>query len=571
MIIGIDLGTTNSLVAAWIDGASTVIPNALGERLTPSCVSVESNGELLVGRAARDRMLTHPEQSAAAFKRTMGTDTEYVLGGKSFRSEELSALVLMSLKRDAEAFLGQPVTRAVITVPANFNDVQRKATRTAGHLAGLTVERLLNEPTAAALAYGLHAGSLESRFLIFDLGGGTFDVSVLEWFDGVVEVRASTGDPFLGGEDFVAVLMNAFLSERGAALGLGGLDVARPTAALLGLLRESAERAKRRLSEGGSAVISVPYNGVAVEWEVSDERFAELSRPILERIAAPVGRAIRDARISVDQLNEVVLVGGATRMPLVRKLVARLFGRFPAMHINPDEAICLGAAVQAGLVAQDAALDDVVLTDVAPYSLGVEVSKTIGGRSEPGYFAPVIERNTLIPASRLENFWPTGDLQTSVTFEVYQGEGRLVKDNVHIGKLDIPLPGKTVAESKIDLRFTYDVSGILEVEAALSGGSQTHRLVIQNNQGLLSPEQITARLKALENLKVLPRDRAEVRGLIARGERIFAERLGEEREWIDKLMRDFEAVLSRQDPGEIEGACKRLAELLDQVDGQPYT
>lgn len=567
MIIGIDLGTTNSLVAAWIDGASTVIPNALGERLTPSCVSVDSNGELIVGRAARDRLLTHPDRSAAVFKRAMGTDREYVLGGKSFRPEELSALVLQSLKRDAEAFLHESVTRAVITVPAYFNDVQRKATRTAGQLAGLTVERLLNEPTAAALAYGLHRGPSDSRFLVFDLGGGTFDVSILEWFDGVMEVRASTGDAFLGGEDFVEVLMNAFLVERADALGLGG---EKPNPALLGVLRESAERAKRRLSERESASLGVPQNGVAIEWEVSEERFAELSRPLLERISLPVGRAIRDARIAVEQLDEVVMVGGATRMPLVRKLVARLFGRFPAMHVNPDEAIGVGAAVQAGLVAQDAALDEVVLTDVAPHTLGVEVGKDIGGNSEPGYFAPIIERNTLIPASRVQNFSPMKDFQKAVDFEVYQGEGRLVKDNVRIGKLEVPLPGKTVAESTINLRFTYDVSGILEVEASLLNGSQTHRVVIQNNQGLLSPEQITARLKAIEALKVLPRDRAEVRAVLARGERLFAERLGDEREWIDKLLRDFEAVLAGQDPAEIEQACKQLVKVLDQVEGQPY-
>jgi molecular chaperone HscC len=561
------LGTTNSLVAAWIDGASTVIPNALGERLTPSCVSVDSNGELIVGRAARDRLLTHPDRSAAVFKRAMGTDREYVLGGKSFRPEELSALVLQSLKRDAEAFLHESVTRAVITVPAYFNDVQRKATRTAGQLAGLTVERLLNEPTAAALAYGLHRGPSDSRFLVFDLGGGTFDVSILEWFDGVMEVRASTGDAFLGGEDFVEVLMNAFLVERADALGLGG---EKPNPALLGVLRESAERAKRRLSERESASLGVPQNGVAIEWEVSEERFAELSRPLLERISLPVGRAIRDARIAVEQLDEVVMVGGATRMPLVRKLVARLFGRFPAMHVNPDEAIGVGAAVQAGLVAQDAALDEVVLTDVAPHTLGVEVGKDIGGNSEPGYFAPIIERNTLIPASRVQNFSPMKDFQKAVDFEVYQGEGRLVKDNVRIGKLEVPLPGKTVAESTINLRFTYDVSGILEVEASLLNGSQTHRVVIQNNQGLLSPEQITARLKAIEALKVLPRDRAEVRAVLARGERLFAERLGDEREWIDKLLRDFEAVLAGQDPAEIEQACKQLVKVLDQVEGQPY-
>lgn len=567
MIVGIDLGTTNSLVAAWVDGEPVVIPNALGERLTPSCVSLDDRDGIIVGRAARERLLTHPDRSAALFKRTMGTNREYVLGNKRFRSEELSALVLQSLKRDAEAFLGQPVTRAVITVPAYFNDVQRKATRTAGQLAGLSVERLLNEPTAAALAYGLHKGAADSRFLVFDLGGGTFDVSVLEWFDGVMEVRASTGDPFLGGEDFVEVIMSAFIADNGEALGLGQN---KPSPAQLGLLRESAERAKRQLSTDDWATVAVPHGDVIIEWKLSSDDFTELARPLAERITVPVGRAIRDARITVDQLSEIVLVGGATRMPLVRKLVTRLFGRFPIMHLNPDEAIAIGAAVQAGLEAEDAALDEVVLTDVAPHTLGVEVSKHIAGKHEGGYFSPIIERNTLIPASRIYDFSPIADFQTSIDFEVYQGEGRMVKDNVHIGKLQVPLPGKTIAESTVHLRFTYDTSGILEVEASLRGGSSTYRVVIENNQGLLTPEQIASRLKELESLKILPRDRAEVQAVLARGERLFAERLGDEREWIDGVLRKFEAVLARQDPAEIQQACTWLAGLLDQIEGQPY-
>ena len=567
MIVGIDLGTTNSLVAAWVNGKSVVIPNALGERLTPSCVSLDDRDGIIVGRAARERLLTHPDRSAALFKRTMGTNREYVLGSKRFRSEELSALVLQSLKRDAEAYLGQPVTRAVITVPAYFNDVQRKATRTAGQLAGLSVERLLNEPTAAALAYGLHKGASDSRFLVFDLGGGTFDVSVLEWFDGVMEVRASTGDPFLGGEDFVEVIMSAFIAENGEALGLGQN---KPSPAQLGLLRESAERAKRQLSTDDWATVAVPHGGTVIEWKLSSDDFTQIARPLAERITVPVGRAIRDARITVDQLTEIVLVGGATRMPLVRKLVTRLFGRFPVMHLNPDEAIAIGAAVQAGLEAQDAALDEVVLTDVAPHTLGVEVSKPIGGKHEGGYFSPIIERNTLIPASRIYDFSPTADFQRSIDFEVYQGEGRMVKDNVHIGKLQVPLPGKTIAESTVHLRFTYDTSGILEVEASLRGGSSTYRVVIENNQGLLTPEQIASRLKELESLKILPRDRAEVQAVLARGERLFAERLGDEREWIDSVLRKFETVLAQQDPAEIQHACTWLAGLLDQIEGQPY-
>jgi molecular chaperone HscC len=564
MIVGIDLGTTNSLVAVWKDGAATVIPNALGDRLTPSCVSVEGD-TVIVGRAARDRGIAHPDSSASVFKRAMGTDREYRLGSRSFRPEELSALVLGELKRDAEAFLGEPVESAVITVPAYFNDTQRKATRTAGELAGLRVERLLNEPTAAALAYGLHHRPTDSRFLVFDLGGGTFDVSILEWFEGIMEVRASTGDAFLGGEDFVDVLVNAFLARHAEAV-----PNARRDEAFLALARESAERTKRKLSEREAATMSVPFEGRRLEMEIDEGAFVELSRPVLDRIVAPVTRAIRDARLTIEQLDEVLLVGGATRMPIVRKLAARLFGRFPAMHVNPDEAIAMGAAIQAGLVAQDAALDEVVLTDVAPHTLGVDVSKRIGERHEGGYFEPIIERNTVIPASRMKNFWPTSDQQKVVKFDVFQGEGRMVRDNIRLGSLEVPVPGRTRAESSINVRFTYDVSGLLEVEAVLAQGGTVHRLVIENNTGTLTPVQIEQRLAALQSLKVLPRDRADVRAVMARGERLYAERLGEERDVIDGLMRELEVVLAQQDPAEIARACERLAEFFDEIEGEPY-
>ncbi|HEX5629607.1 MAG TPA: Hsp70 family protein, partial [Usitatibacteraceae bacterium] len=283
-----------------------------------------------------------------------------------------------------------------------------------------------------------------------------------------------------------------------------------------------------------------------------------------------VTRAIRDARLTVEQLDELVLVGGATRMPLVRRLAARLFGRFPAIHVHPDEAIAMGAAVQAGLVAQDAALDEVVLTDVSPHTLGVQVVKRVGGRQENGYFEPVIERNTVIPASRMKELSPTEDYQKVVSLDVYQGEGRLVRDNVHLGSLEVPLAGKTIAESQITVRFTYDVSGILEVEATLADAATSHRLVIQNNQGALSPGQVAQRLKELEALKVAPRDRSEVRALLARGERLYAERLGDERGAIDSILREFETVLAGQDPSEIERACKRLEQIFNEIEGTPY-
>ncbi|HEX4911645.1 MAG TPA: molecular chaperone HscC, partial [Permianibacter sp.] len=437
MIIGIDLGTTNSLVGAWRDDAPTLFSNVHGDVLTPSIVGVDDDGQILVGRAAAERLLTHPTLTVAAFKRYMGTQHTVRLGKREFRPEELSALVLKSLKADAEAALGETVREAVITVPAYFSDAQRKATRIAGELAGLKVDRLLNEPTAAAMAYGLHQRDRESKFLVFDLGGGTFDVSILEMFDGVMEVRASAGDNFLGGEDFVSVLAQDFiksqLGDRAAAL------TAQP--AFVQQVRKQAELTKRSLSMQPQASMTLRWQDQEWQKQYSEDDFLKLATPLLDRLQAPLERALRDARIRAAELDEIVLAGGATRKPIVRKLVSRLFQRFPQIGLNPDEVVARGAAVQAGLKMRAATLEEVVLVDVAPYTLGVETSKRLpSGQLDTGHYSPIIERNTAIPASRVETFTTVSDQQKAVKFEVYQGESRLVKDNVYLGHLEVPVP-----------------------------------------------------------------------------------------------------------------------------------
>jgi molecular chaperone HscC len=352
MIVGIDLGTTNSAITVWLDGRPQLIPNSLGALLTPSAVSVDDDGHVLVGMAARERQVTHPRLTATAFKRWMGTGRMTSLGpNQTFSPEELSALVLRSLKADAEAFLREPVTEAVITVPAYFNDHQRKATRRAGELAGLKVERLLNEPTAAALAHGLHQRELDTQFLVFDLGGGTFDVSIVEIFEGIIEVRSSAGDNHLGGEDFNQVLVEDFYAALGSTLG----PRFRDKQVLQERVREQAERARRELTRQPVGKMTVTWQERQLEHSIDAERFEKLCEPLLTRMREPVLRALRDGGIHADKLQEIVLVGGATRMPLVRRAVAKMFGRFPGMGPNPDEAIALGAAVQAGLKARDAA------------------------------------------------------------------------------------------------------------------------------------------------------------------------------------------------------------------------
>jgi molecular chaperone HscC len=561
MIVGIDLGTTNSLVAVWQDGAARLIPNGLGEVLTPSCVSLDEDGSVLVGRAARERLQTHPDRSASVFKRYMGSNKTLRLGKKDFRAEELSSLVLRSLRADAEAALGEPVTEAVITVPAYFSDAQRKATRLAGEMAGLKVERLLNEPTAAALAYGMHQLGSESRFLVFDLGGGTFDVSILELFEGVMEVRSSAGDNFLGGEDVVLALVDLFferhkLSER---LRQDGLFMQR-------LLAE-AEAAKCLLSHKPSATLRMWRGDNELTLDLDEALLEKTCESLLKRLRAPVERALRDASLRSAQLDNIVLAGGATRMPLVRKLVTTMFGRFPAVDLNPDEIVALGAAVQAGLKARDAALKEVVMTDVAPYSLGVEVSQHVAGNTfTPGHFDPVIERNTTVPVSRVKTYHPLRDGSRKLELKVYQGEARLVKDNIHLGELQIPLPGLPSHESGIDVRFTYDVNGLLEVEVSVLKTGQTQRLLIEGNPGALSQSEIDERLAALAALKIHPRNELANRTLLAQAERLFQQLRGEVRDALGQRIRLFEHALSLQNSSHIDEEHRILAEWVKRIE-----
>lgn len=398
MIVGIDLGTTHSLVAVWRDGATELVANALGHTLTPSVVGLDDQGRVLVGQAARERLHTHPHLTTALFKLYMGSNQQVTLGGRAYRPEELSALVLKSLKEDVERAYGEPVTEAVISVPAYFSDAQRKATRVAGELAGLRVDKLINEPTAAALAYGLHQRDKETSFLVFDLGGGTFDVSILELFEGVMEVRASAGDNYLGGEDFDQLLLEHFVQAQQGNDFPGATTLLQP-------LRREAERVRRQLGQAQQADFVVRVEGREWRHVYTQDALADLFAPLLARLRTPIERALRDARIRASDLDEVLLVGGTTRMPLVRKLAAGLFGRFPSISLNPDEVVAHGAAVQAALKARDAALEEVVLTDVCSYTLGMETVRQVGDRHESGHYLPIIERNSVVPVSRVQTVY----------------------------------------------------------------------------------------------------------------------------------------------------------------------
>ena len=567
MLVGIDLGTTNSLVGVWKDGAAVLIPNALGSVLTPSVVGCGENGAILVGQAARDRLVTHPKTTAATFKRFMGTDRLIPAAGRSWRAEELSALVLGALKADAEAFLGEPVSEAVITVPAYFNDAQRKATKAAGQLAGLKVDRLLTEPTAAALAYGFSTGDDESTILVIDMGGGTLDVSLLHSFEGIMEVKAAAGDIWLGGEDFTAAIAQTFMAEAGKSAGIPPFAENLP---VHGALLRQAEVAKRALSDTDSTVLEVNFEGRAVTWPLDRDRFEKICETLLSRIRAPLERALRDARIAPDAISRVVFAGGATRMPMFRRMISRLLRQLPVHHINPDEVVARGAAVRAGLLQRSEGLEERVLTDVAPFTLGVEVAnRGANGFLLQGVFLPVIERNTVVPASRSHVLHTVADNQTRVNLRIFQGESRMVRDNVFLGEVPVGVPAKPAGEERVEVRLSYDTSGLLEVDATVLSSNWTESIVIQGNPGVLTSQEIETRREVLRKLKVHPRDDAGNAAALARAQRLFAESLGETREFIGQQIDQMMMAVEGQDPERIAAVRTRLSQILDQLDRSP--
>jgi molecular chaperone HscC len=560
MHLGIDLGTTNSLAALYHDGKVEVVPNALGDRLTPSAVSVQDDGSILVGLAARECLSTRPQATATAFKRWMGTDRQVKLAGKTFRAEELSALVLKSLKHDAEAYLGRRVDEAVITVPAYFNDAQRRATRHAAELAGLKVERLLNEPTAAGIAYGLQERRDHTVFLVFDLGGGTFDVSILEYFEGVVQVRASAGDTRLGGEDFVAVFETLFLQGAGE-LTAAEREQLRASRALW----RPAEQAKRDLSDAEQTVMRYVHGERTLEQTITRQAFEAASQALLDRLRRPIQRALQDARLAPGELGEVILVGGATRMPMIRQSVARLFQRLPLRTINPDETIVHGAALQAALLARHAALDDVVLTDVMPYSLGVVISTDFNGRVLGDQFSPIIERNTPVPVSRVSNYCTRVDNQTRIVLDIRQGESPVGSENLKLGELEIEVPPLPAGQAEVDVRMSYDACGVLVVDVENSEGRKVSS-VIRQSGAAMSEQDVAAALVRLEKIKIHPRDQQENAYLMARAKRLYEDALGDTRLYIQQHINAFSLALDSQDEHTIAAARGAFRDGIEQVD-----
>lgn len=539
----------------------------MGDFLTPSAVSFNEHDDVLVGAAARDRQPTHPRETVTAFKRRMGTQQTVKINNIAYTAEDFSSLVLRTLKEDAEAFLGESVTGAVVTVPAYFNERQRRATRRAGELAGLKIERLLNEPTAAALAFGVADRQEREPFLVFDLGGGTFDVSIVEVFEGIVEVRASAGDNRLGGEDFNAALIDLARPRIDPAGALGKADPVVMTE----LLRAAAERTRRALSDAPSADFSVTWNDKIYTAMIDAADFEQQTASLIERLREPVLRSLRDSGIRVESLSEVVLVGGATRMPVVRRAITRMFGRFPNTGIHPDHAVALGAAVQAGLLARDAALDEIRLTDVCPFTLGVDnMERDAYGVMHSGIFSPIIDRNTIIPVSRVNQYITVSDNQKVVEFGIYQGEARDVAGNVKLGNVSVPVPPRPAGQVVVNCRFSYDTSGLLEVDVSVPETGLNKNLVIVDETDHFSPQQLAERRAELAKLKLHPREASENSAVLARAQRCYEAFLGDERQIIGRCISDFEGALDSQNPRAIQESRAQLVATLDGMEGERY-
>ncbi len=565
-IIGIDLGTTYSLVSVLQGGQPILLPNALGETLTPSAVSIDTDGTLLLGAPARARAATHPGDTVMSFKRDMGTARKYRLGKRAYTPVELSAMVIGALKADAERALGVEIREAVITVPAYFGDAQRQATRDAGKIAGLVVERIINEPTAAAMAYGLHHPDKELQAVVLDLGGGTFDVTVLECIEGVIEIQSSAGDAHLGGDDFRDVLL-AHLKER--AQSMIGVPLGTEGSKTWARLREAAEQAKRRLSTEANVTVALP--GLAddrgtlhdVSIDLDGDAVAELFVPVIEKMRGPIRRALRDARISPGDVGEVLLVGGATRMPLVAELSAELFGQMPLAVLHADEAVAQGAAIQAGLKADDASVEDLVVTDVAPFTIGIATGSKMGRSVVDGLFSPIIDRGTVIPTSRVMRFFTLEAHQRELKVQIFQGEHSLCKDNAPLGEYVVKrLPRKPAGEVGVDVRLTYDLNGILEVEMEVVGENRVEHLVIERGDGALSKKDIQAAREQMKRIKFHPRDSLPNRTTLARADALFVELNGAARAELSEMIAVFRSVLETQDPAEIDPVREALNAVL---------
>ena len=547
-IIGIDLGTTNSCVAIYEGGEAKVIPNALGERTTPSVVAFK-DGEIIVGQKAKNQMITNPEV-VYSVKRDMGTDKKIHMNGKDYTPQEISAMILGDLKKTAESYLGETVSKAVITVPAYFNDAQRQATKDAGKIAGLEVMRIINEPTAASLAYGFDKQDKSEKILVYDLGGGTFDVSILELGDGVFEVKATSGNNHLGGDDFDNVVVDYLVEEFKRQ---NGVDLTKDKMAMQ-RLKDAAEKAKKELSGVTTTQISLPFlsqgsdGPLHLDMSLTRAKFEDLTRDLIDSTLEPVRKALSDAKLKASDIDKVILVGGSTRIPRVQELVRKELGKEPNKSVNPDEVVAMGAAIQGGVLTGE--VNDIVLLDVTPLSLGIE---TLGG-----VMTVLIPRNTTIPASKSQVFSTAADNQPAVDIHVLQGERSMASDNKTLGRFQLGnIPPAPRGVPQIEVTFDIDANGIVNVKAKDLGTNKEQTITITGSTGLTDAE-IDKMVKEAEANKEADNKRKEEADLKNEAEQtIFA---------TEKAIKDLGDKVDASDKEKAETEVKELKEALEKND-----
>lgn len=546
-VIGIDLGTTNSCVAVLEGGEPVVIANAEGNRTTPSVVGFAKNGERLVGETAKRQAITNPERTISSIKRHMGTDYTVEIDGKKYTPQDISAMILSKLRADAESYLGEKVTEAVITVPAYFTDSQKQATKDAGKIAGLDVKRIINEPTAASLAYGLDKDEAQHKILVYDLGGGTFDVSILELGDGVFEVLATNGDNKLGGDDFDEALLNfmadSFAKENGVDLRNDKMALQR--------LKEAAEKAKKELSSAQTTNVNLPFitvneNGpLHMNMDITRAKFEQLTEGLVNRTIGPMNKAMADAGVSNSDISKVILVGGSTRIPAVQEAVKKVTGKEPFKGINPDECVAIGAAIQAGVLTGE--VNDVLLLDVTPLSLSIE---TLGGVA-----TKLIERNTTIPTKKSQIFSTAADNQTAVDIHVMQGEREMAADNTTLGRFQLTgIPPAPRGVPQIEVTFDIDANGIVNVSAKDMGTGKEQSITITSSTKL-SEDEINAKVKEAEQYAEQDKKRKEEIEIRNRAETLVYE--------TEKNIKELENPLSEEEKNDINAAKDELSKALE--------
>lgn len=553
-VIGIDLGTTNSLASVWRDGKIELIPNTFGDYLTPSVVSFGEDGEIFVGKVAKERLITAPAVSFAEFKRNMGTGYQYDGNGKSYTAEDLSSFVLRRLREDAEAFLGEPVTEAVISVPAYFNDDKRCATKNAGKLAGLNVERLINEPSAVALKH--HMGVEEAEtFIIFDFGGGTLDVSLVDAFDNMVEIQAVSGDNYLGGKDFNELIAEDFYQEN-------HLDRSALTREEQGVILKEAEALKWELSKQDEAERKVFVQNQEYTMGMTNQHLIHIGKELFKRMSMPIRRVINDSGMSTEEIDKLILVGGSSKMPVVRQYLKTLLDIPVVLDESPDESIAAGVGIAAAIKERAGDVKDMILADICPFSLGTEIYD--------GSFSPIIERNDTLPCSRTREYVTVEDYQQEMSFPIYQGDNMIAKDNLLLGTMmvtGLPLEPKGKVGARVT--FLYDINGILDIRI-VSGDQSLHKVIMNKKMGL-SEKELEERLEELRRMTLSSVEDENVRYLIEKANRLYQECAPSVREYLAAQISRFRQILSHESNARARReACVQLAVYLEAIERNKF-